>query len=503
MNVQQVYSSQLTADSPTYYRDCQVPQCHYETLEISVHATAQYVIWSESRMLSTYGYLYKSDFNSLKPLDNLLQQHDGSCNGGQFKFFVDLEINTRYVLVVTTDRPKTTGNFTVRMSGPENVTLHRIGKDRGCSKMIFDGGLSDLDAEHHRCVIGDRCNFYIKSIGLTLDDILRDELRPNMTFHQQSSSIKIGATLTIIMFVGGLVNSVLSLITFQNNECRQIGCGMYLLASSITSFLTISMFAVKFWFVVFTQTNDSTSLTVLRGGYASIEVLLKVCLYLDGWLNACVAIERAAQVIKGVTFDKKRSRHWAGRMIFILPFCIVGTLLHELLYRQLFVYDKATGEMGESNTNGTVAQRYVSCVTHYSASVQEYNTAVLLFHLITPFVANLCSALCIIFGAARQRSTARRNQSFTEHIREQFREHKQLIISPVILLILSIPRLIISLLPGCVKTSEKLWLYLLGYLISFIPPMLIFLIFVVPSEFCMKTFKGSLKSSRQRHGTTR
>ncbi|CAF0764693.1 unnamed protein product [Adineta steineri] len=30
--IQLIYSSKLTDDSPTYYRDCQVPQCHYETL---------------------------------------------------------------------------------------------------------------------------------------------------------------------------------------------------------------------------------------------------------------------------------------------------------------------------------------------------------------------------------------------------------------------------------------------------------------------------------------
>jgi uncharacterized membrane protein YesL len=96
---------------------------------------------------------------------------------------------------------------------------------------------------------------------------------------------------------------------------------------------------------------------------------------------------------------------------------------------------------------------------------------------------------------------AQTNRSFSEHIREQFQEHKQLIISPMILLILSIPRLIISLLPDRTKVSENLWLYLSAYLISFIPSMMIFLIFVIPSEFYMKTFKQSLKSVRQRNRT--
>ena len=294
------------------------------------------------------------------------------------------------------------------------------------------------------------------------------------------------------MFVGGLINSVLSLITFQNKQCRQVGCGIYLLASSMTSFLTISMFTIKFWFVVFSHINVSTSLSVLRGGCRSIEVILKFSFYLDAWFNACVAVERAVNVFKRVNFDKKKSKYFARRIILILPFCIIGTLMHELVYRELFVYQSKT-----NNTDEGVTERYVSCVTHYSPAVQNYNTTILFFHLVVPFLANLLSALFIIFGGARQRSVARTGKTFSEHVREQFSEHKHLIISPVILLLLSIPRLIISLLSGCVKTSENLWLYLSAYFISFIPSMLIFLIFVAPSELYMRAFKQSLKSIRQ------
>jgi hypothetical protein len=127
VTIQLVYSSKLTADSPTYYRDCRIPRCHYETFEIYVVTKGVYVFWSESN-INTYGYIYKHDFTSLKPFENLLSQHDGSCNEGQFKIFVDLEINTRYILVVTTHRPNTIGDFTLSISGPANVTLHHISK---------------------------------------------------------------------------------------------------------------------------------------------------------------------------------------------------------------------------------------------------------------------------------------------------------------------------------------------------------------------------------------
>ena len=129
--------------------------------------------------------------------------------------------------------------------------------------------------------------------------------------------------------------------------------------------------------------------------------------------------------------------------------------MHELLYRRLLVDSSKTDETNEDTT-----ERYISCVTPYSPAVQDYNTAILFFHLVAPFLLNLCSALLIIFGAARQPSVTRTDQSFNEYVRKQFQEHKQLIISPIILLVLSIPRLIVSLLSDGVKVSEKLWLYL-------------------------------------------
>jgi hypothetical protein len=315
------------------------------------------------------------------------------------------------------------------------------------------------------------------------------------------------AALTMIMFVAGLINSILSFMTFQRKDLRELGCGMYLLASSITSLLTIAMFTVKFWFLVLTQINVSTtSPSVLRGGCVSIEPVLKLFVYLDAWLNACIAVERAVNVSKGVHFDKKKSKRIARWIIIILPFFIMGTLIHEPIYRKLLEVNieknKTEGkkdvdqtEVGQAARNAT--EKHVWCLTRYSRSVQEYNTAILFFHLIVPFTANLFSALFIIFGAARQRSKVRTKQTYREHVHEQLKQHKQLVISPVILLVLSLPRLIISLLSGCLKMSRYLWLYLCGYFISFTPSMLIFVVFVLPSDLYMKKFKESLGSWRR------
>ncbi|CAF1061003.1 unnamed protein product [Adineta steineri] len=139
----------------------------------------------------------------------------------------------------------------------------------------------------------------------------------------------------------------------------------------------------------------------------------------------------------------------------------------------------------------------ILCVINYSSSLQDYNTAILFFHLVTPFIANFISAFYIVFGTARQKSITRTKRTYIRHILEQFIEHKQLIISPLILLILSMPRLIISLISGCVDVSNNPWLYLSGYFISFNLSMLIFIVFVFPSKLYMKTFRESFQKFRR------
>jgi len=329
---------------------------------------------------------------------------------------------------------------------------------------------------------------------LTINDILRNKIQSNLSFRKQSALIQTAAGLTMIMFVIGFINGIFSLITFRNKELRKVGCGIYLLASSITSLLTITMFTMKFWFVVLIQLHSIVRSSILRTDCAFIGPVLKLCLYLDGWLNACVAIERTVNVSKGVNFNQKMSRHTARWVILILPIFIIGSLIHEPIHHELFEYTNPKYNPISNSNNLTMTNEYnVLCVIRYSRSIQTYNTITLFIHLVIPFLVNLFSALFIIFGTAQRRSTAQTNRKpFKEHVISQIRQHKQLLISPFILLVLALPRLIMSLVSGCVDPSEYPWLYLCGYLISFTPPMLVFAVFVLPSKLYRKTFTDSM-----------
>ncbi|CAF0757007.1 unnamed protein product [Adineta steineri] len=475
-SVQSVYSSVLTENHPTYSpTGCDVPNYYYEAIQMNVNESRYYTLNINSTN-DTLGYIYAGNFYPSGPYINLIPESDKRFVELQFPMRPFLRSTTANKLVVTTYSPNVTGTFSIIVSGFNNVTFKRL-------------------INPDKCIIGGSCNSQTKGIGITLDDILRYEIKRNMTLKNQPLLVRISVALTMIMLIMGLINSILSLLTFQNADLRKVGCGIYLLASSITSFLTISMFTINFWFILLTQTNSSINLSVRRGGCISIEPILKLFLYFDTWLNACVAIERAINVYQGISFNKEKSKRLARWIIFILPFCIIATIIHEPLHRNIFEYP-----VQEKDTFGEpkIIEIHRWCVINYSSAVQDYNTAILFIHLIGPFIANLFSALFIIFGTARQRSLAQTNQNYIAHIREQLREHKQLVISPAILLVLSMPRLIISLLSGCVKVSDKPWLYLLAYFISFTPSILVFVVFVVPSELYLKTLKESLKTWQRR-----
>jgi hypothetical protein len=330
------------------------------------------------------------------------------------------------------------------------------------------------------CFYGTRCQFTTKGFGLSLDAILGYHIRPHVTLRHQSTIVQVSMTLTMIMFVLGLLNGVLSVITFEVKKLREVGCGVYLMGSSITSILTVTIFTLKFWLLVLSQMASITNRSILHIQCVSVDFLIRICLSMDQWLNACVAIERAITAMQGVKFNKKMSRRVAKWVIFVLSLLTIITAIHDPIHRQLIDDD----DDDEQRT---------WCIVTYSTSVEVFNSAVNVVHFVIPFFINVISAIIIIMAGARQRARARSHQTYRQHLREQFQQHKQLLIGPCVLIILAFPRLYISFISSCMKSARGPWLFLAGYFISFVPPILTFFIFVIPSGLYKEEFHKSIK----------
>ncbi|CAF1097816.1 unnamed protein product [Adineta steineri] len=79
----------------------------------------------------------------------------------------------------------------------------------------------------------------------------------------------------------------------------------YLLTASITSLIIMILFALKFWllFLSYQLSLEQCGLqTILLLNCRIVEPLLKVILYIDKWLQTCVAIERIISLRHGINF---------------------------------------------------------------------------------------------------------------------------------------------------------------------------------------------------------
>jgi hypothetical protein len=200
---------------------------------------------------------------------------------------------------------------------------------------------------------------------------------------------------------------------------------------------------------------------------------------MDQWLTTCVSIERTFIIIKGIHFNKKKTKSIAKWIIFGLVLFIISTTIHDPIYRSLFI---------ENNNE----QKRIWCIVEYSYAIQIFNSIMNISHFIPPFFINVISAVLIIIISTRKQAKVRTQQTYKQILNEQIQKHRSLLIGPFVLIILGIPRLIISLASGCMKSTNDSWLFILGYYISLIPPLLTFIIFILPSTVYKQEFDKAI-----------
>ncbi|CAF3945990.1 unnamed protein product [Rotaria sordida] len=325
------------------------------------------------------------------------------------------------------------------------------------------------------CYYGAKCQFSTKGFLFSLDPILGYHIKPNVSLNQQPLIIKISIIISTIMLILGLISGFLSIIVFYRVKPRQVGTGYYLLISSITTICMIIVLTIKFWQLILSQMSLINNRSLLIFNCISLDFLLKVLLASSEWLNACVATERMISVIQSTRFNRQKSKQLAKLVISSVFFVTIITQIHDPIYRQLI--DDIDDD-----------EQRIWCFVEYSFSIRIYNSFITLFHFLVPFSINLIAALVIIKKIARRRLSIYPERSYQDHFQLQMHRHQHLLCAPYMLILLSLPRLIVSYSKGCMKSAREPWLYLIGYFLSFIPSMLTFVVFVLPS----KTYKHEL-----------
>ncbi|CAF3636743.1 unnamed protein product [Rotaria sordida] len=301
------------------------------------------------------------------------------------------------------------------------------------------------------CYYGDRCQYYAEGFSLSLDAIFNFEIKRYISFINQPSMVTICAILTMIMFILGFLNGSLSIITFYDKKLREVGCGIYLLGTSIISLLIMSVFALNFWLLFIAQSNLVINRSFLLVRCITIESLLKILFSITNWLNACVAAERSLTIHQGIHFNKEKSKRIAKKIFLFLIIFSIGSNIHESIHHQLL---------------DDIEEERTWCQVRYSSIIAEKQIKI------------------------------KNKYTLNQLLYIQFQIHKHLI-SPIVLMSLAIPRLISSFTTGCVKSTRNPWLFILGYYISYVPSMLTFIIYIIPSDLFKKEFYQTIRRIQQ------
>ncbi|UJR06788.1 hypothetical protein I4U23_011075 [Adineta vaga] len=339
------------------------------------------------------------------------------------------------------------------------------------------------------CYYGGKCQFSTKGFIFSLDTILAYHIKPKVSLSQQSFIIKISIFISTILFLIGLINGLLAFVTFRRIKVRRMGSGYYLLSSSIVSIFTIITLTYKFWFLIISQTSFITNRSLLHLNCILIDVLLRILLASSEWLNCCVSIERMFSVIMGTHFQRKKSIRFSKRIIVIIFILVTSTHMHEALYRQLI-------------DDFDIDEHRIWCFVRYSSLIQKYNSFITLFHFLTPFSINIISSYWMITQLAYRRHDVERGQTLKDHLKHQIQQHQHLLYSPLILILLSLPRLIISFTHTCMRSTQEPWLFLIGYFLSFVSSMSIFIVFVLPSNMYKAEFNAVVEQILKKFRTT-
>ncbi|CAF1145214.1 unnamed protein product [Adineta steineri] len=285
------------------------------------------------------------------------------------------------------------------------------------------------------------------------------------------------------MFIFGLISGILSILTFHMKKTRDVGCGFYLFISSWNSMLILIILIIKFWQLILSQMFILNNRSILYVNCLILDVIIQVCLTFNDYLYGCVSIERVITVHKGINFNKiqsKRIAKWISLCIFIL---IMLTHVHDPIHRHLI-------------DDIDIDEQRIWCVVQYSSSIHISNSFITLFHFLLPLLIN------IIISISRSRLTIQPRLTFKEHLQLQLKKHKSHLIALCTLVFLALSRLIISFISGCMKSPYHSWLFLSSYLFAFLPSMITFIIFVLPSKMYKKEFNTVLDQTIRRLRTT-
>ncbi|CAF1546247.1 unnamed protein product, partial [Didymodactylos carnosus] len=281
----------------------------------------------------------------------------------------------------------------------------------------------------------------------------------------------------------GFINNSLSFLTLLRPKTQEVGCGFYLRCICLVSQFSLFIFGLRFAYLLVTQfdlwTTDQYKLSI--GTCITLEFLLTILPSIYDWLTVCIACQRTITVVKGAHFDKTLSKKRAKYVVLFVVLIVILSSLHKPFHRHLI--------NDPHSANG-----HTWCVIKFhSKRLEKFDTCVNIIHLVVPFLINSVTTCIFLSSLTRRKSDLLRiktsEASYKSVLTKQIVLYKSFIISPFLIVVLELSRLILSFVFACIKYPWQKYLYLVSYLIFSLPHTATLLIFIIPSQ----TYKQELK----------
>jgi hypothetical protein len=306
----------------------------------------------------------------------------------------------------------------------------------------------------------------------TFDSLLGNSIVENVALSEMPIIVKIVVVVVVLMALFGLIGNSMCFLVFLHEDAHKTGCGYYLLCSSIINQIGLFILGTKLFFVILMPSSPLIACIIL-------EYSLKYFPHVSDWISATITIERAITVIKGIRFDKRRSVRMSKFVIITILLSVAISLIHII-----FIYELVVNPFSLNS---------FSCIKVMNSRIAEiYEPTINIIQLIFPTLIHIISILTFLINIARRKSSSltynmdAKKITFRQIVKEQLIAYKPFVIGPLFIVCLLLPRLIVSFAFACVRHSWQQYLYLAGYLVSFIPLTGTIFIFVLPSPIYRK-----------------
>ncbi len=335
-----------------------------------------------------------------------------------------------------------------------------------------------------RCHHGRLCQYSTELMSFTLDSLIVKDIQKNL---QVFSGVYI--SITMIVFLFGFFNNSCSFFTFIRSKPRRIGVGNYLFIVSLVDQCSLLFLLLKVIHITFG--SNGTLFDYERFNLYSCKIisyLLSVFTRITYWLTSFVTLERLYMVLFPTSVTLKKPRLALTVSMFAI-LIVSGMHIHEFLHYITIVDPSYT------STNVTL------CVTSYTKSlISTYNHVNVLVHYFIPFLIQIISITILIvqITLTRARTRGSNQQTFMNLFKKQLKTQKEQYVTPMIIIFSSLPQAILSFSYACteLKQSWQRYTLLITYLLSYLPQMLGFILYVLSSTTFSQEFRQTMIGKR-------